>query len=139
MFDVFIHSDKLLALTKPAGVTLAATLFIDHRRLAAFGAQVADFHQRLAGRFADGGMMSVAPRKGGAAVRWAAGRASHRQADQFVALGLAVALFQVLVQHLAHAVGQGAHAVRAKAQRTPAADAAQLGHHLAQAVDGRDG
>ncbi len=41
-------------------------------------------------------------------------------------VGRTVAVLQVLGQHLRDAVGQGAHAVGAKAQRAPAADAGKL-------------
>ena len=41
---------------------------------------------------------------------------------------------EVVLEDLGHAIGQGAHAVGAKAQRAPAADAGQLAHDLAAGV-----
>ena len=40
--NVVFGEGRSLTLTKPAGITLAATFFIHHGGFAAFGAQVAD-------------------------------------------------------------------------------------------------
>jgi hypothetical protein len=50
-----------------------------------------------------------------------------------------VTLLQVVAEHLGHAIGQGAHAVGAKAERAAAADAFQLADHFGQALGGLDG
>ena len=130
----------------PAGVTFTAAFFIDHGRLAALGAQVADLKE---GRLLQDvnlalgvvititpGVEGVTPAVKGVAItipvtpaiqgyapifreRFRAGVGGVDD-TLFEAFG---ALFDVIFQRLGHAVGQGAHAVGAKAQRASAADA----------------
>ena len=49
------------------------------------------------------------------------------------------AFVQVFLQHLRHAIRQGAHAVGTKPERPSAADAAQLALHIRQALGGFNG
>ncbi len=57
----------------------------------------------------------------------------------FAAFAAGFPVLEVVVDHLGDAVGQGADAVGAKAERAPAADAGELADDFLQALDRFDG
>lgn len=117
------------ALTVAARIALAAAFLVDEAGLAAFGAQVADLQHGLRKRPGHVGVAQVA------AVAIALVRIRLLRA----VLQAFAALLQILFEHLGDAVGEGTHAVRAKAQRAAAADAGELADDFLQPFGRLDG
>jgi len=118
----------LSALRIPAGVALTAAFLVDDGGDTAFGAEVADLLD--SGRRVGGG---------GFGRRGEVGDVVDQVLLHSAGLirGLAQAdgaLIQVFLEHLGDAIGQGAHAVGAKAQRATAADAQKLTGEVGEAL-----
>ena len=120
-----------LALAISAGVAFAAALFVNNSRLTALRTQVAYFQQGLVFGCGFSGLRGGSPLLG--RLHW---RGASLFADHGTHVQPGGALGDVLVQHLRHTIGQGAHPLGTESQRTPATDTRQLADDLLHTLGG---